>query len=211
MPQSILRRSAAQSLLGCALVVALLGSPVSAELGPEIEGLFRATEYYEINFLADMIDHHAMTIAMSELCEDRAVHQELLAMCVQMAAAQTAEIIQMQTWLNQWYNLDYQPALDDEDLHHLQMLGETTGAEFEIMFLRLMIAHHDGAVKQAVPCTMRAEHAELADLCVEMHDMQIQEIAQMRDWLCDWYDICDPNDQSPTIAITWGAVKSLHR
>ena len=204
-------RSATRLLLGIVVVVSLLGSPASARLDEEFDAPYRAAEYFEINFLAQMINHHGMAVAMADLCGGRAVHQDLVTFCEQMAAAQGAEIAQMQTWLEQWFGLQHQPMMDDSGMQQLAMLGATTGEEFEVMFLRMMIAHHDGAIKSALPCTQRAVHEELAELCADMHDMQMQEITQMRGWLCNWYDLCSPDDQSATVATTWGAVKSLYR
>ena len=58
---------------------------------------------FEIRFLEGMIDHHAMAVHMSELLHLQATHSELRSLGDSIAVAQSAEITQMQTWLQQWY------------------------------------------------------------------------------------------------------------
>ncbi len=202
-------RRAAAILPGSALAFLLVCAPATAQPDQGFDDPFRAAEYFDANFLTHMIDHHAMAVAMAELCDGRAVHAELQALCTQMAADQNAEVAQMQVWLDQWYGLQHDPVMDDEGMHQLEMLDGATGEDFEIMFMTMMIAHHHGAVKVVVPCSERADHEELADLCAGMHDMQLEEIVQMETWLCEWYGIC--GGQSPVLTTTWSTVKALHR
>lgn len=61
--------------------------------------------------MQDMIDHHNMAVMMAGLCEDRAIHEELLALCDQIATSQSAEIEDMQAWLHDWYGINYEPEM----------------------------------------------------------------------------------------------------
>jgi uncharacterized protein (DUF305 family) len=54
-----------------------------------------------------------------------------------------------------------------------------------------MIEHHSQAVKEGVKCERRAYHDELRNMCANMVQSQLQEIAQMQNWLCEWYGVCD--------------------
>jgi uncharacterized protein (DUF305 family) len=67
---------------------------------------------YEVRFLTGMIDHHAMAVMMTSLCEGRAVHDEFLALCEQITSAQSQEISVMQDWLQDWYGLAYEPEMN---------------------------------------------------------------------------------------------------
>ena len=64
-----------------------------------------AQSRYELRFMTEMIDHHAMAVEMGEMCLSRAVHPELLAMCQEIIAAQMQEIETMQAWLQDWYGV----------------------------------------------------------------------------------------------------------
>jgi uncharacterized protein (DUF305 family) len=149
------------------------------------------TARYEIRFLEGMIDHHAMAVMMAEMCLDHAVHPELLALCEDIMATQSQEIAVMQSWLQAWYGMAYEPQLPPG--HHQSMhqrVTRMTPQEFEIWFLRTMIRHHAGAIREAEGCLDRADHPELLSLCQNIIVTQRAEIQQMQAWLCDWYGLC---------------------
>ena len=52
--------------------------------------------------MEDMIDHHAMAVMMAEMCTMKVVHPELITLCQNIIASQSAEIQMMQTWLQDW-------------------------------------------------------------------------------------------------------------
>lgn len=55
-------------------------------------------------FLTEMIVHHEGAVEMAEAALQHARHQELRDMADDIITAQTAEIAQMKTWLNEWYS-----------------------------------------------------------------------------------------------------------
>ena len=145
---------------------------------------------YEVRFMEEMIDHHAMAVMMGELCLEKAVHEELRTMCEEIIAAQTQEIETMQSWLQEWYGISYEPQMKPGDMQQMEKLAATSGEEFEIMFMEMMIKHHEKAIKQATICTDRAYHDELVNMCENIIATQQAEIEQMQTWLCEWYGIC---------------------
>ena len=150
----------------------------------------RSTVNFEIKFMTDMIDHHQMAIEMAEICVDQAVHEELRAMCRDIIAAQSQEIQRMQSWLQQWYGVSYQPTMKPGDEKMLERLASLSGAEFEIAFMEMMIKHHEKAIKEGEHCLDKAAHAELRQLCENIIATQSAEIAQLQEWLCAWYGRC---------------------
>ncbi len=58
---------------------------------------------FEIAFMTQMIKHHRRAIVESSVCLKRAYHDDLVSMCEDIIAAQSAEIVQMRTWLCEWY------------------------------------------------------------------------------------------------------------
>jgi uncharacterized protein (DUF305 family) len=149
-----------------------------------------ATAQYEIRFLESLIDHHMMAVLTAQLCEDLALHEDLLMLCQQIEAAQTAEIEEMQTWLEDWYGISYEPEMTRQMQRQIEELGSLSGADFEIAFMTMMISHHETAVTEGDRCAERAYHQDLIELCEDIVVTQSMEIAVMEDWLCDWYDIC---------------------
>lgn len=73
----------------------------------------------------------------------------------------------------------------------MQKLAATTGAAFEIEFMKSMIRHHWTAIIQARQCQQRAYHPDLIAMCHEIETMQQAEIAELGAWLCSWYQICN--------------------
>lgn len=163
----------------------------SAALGPaSAPAPSPAAAHYEIDFMTDMIDHHHMAIMMSEMCLEKAVHEELRALCEQIIAAQQAEIALMQGWLQGWYGISYAPQMKPGDERMMEKLAALSPEEFEIAFMEMMIKHHAKAVKEGEHCLERAYHEELRQLCENIIATQTEEIALMQAWLCAWYGIC---------------------
>ena len=140
--------------------------------------------------MTGMIDHHQMAIEMAQICIEKAQHPELRQMCRNIIATQTAEIRQMQTWLQDWYGISYVPTMKPGDQKMLERLASLNGAEFEIEFMEMMIKHHEKAIKEGRHCLDKAFHAELRALCERIIAAQAAEIAQMQTWLCQWYGRC---------------------
>ena len=146
---------------------------------------------YEIDFMKDMIDHHASAVAMGGLCIKRAVHEELREMCKQVVRDQIHEIEQMQSWLKEWYDIKYRPHIGRDDRQMITHLARHKGNKFDLHFMHMMIMHHGMAIEMSQTCLTNAYHEELLNLCGTMSQTQAAEIEQMQVWLCEWYDHCD--------------------
>jgi uncharacterized protein (DUF305 family) len=146
------------------------------------------TARFEVDFLIDMIDHHAMAVGLAETCLENATHEELSSLCQSILETQQQEIQQMQTWLSDWYGITHVPQMTEGDMRSMEKLAGLSGAAFEIRFMESMIRHHWRAVGEAEKCFDNAEHQELIELCSNIRDTQLAEIVQMQTWLEEWYD-----------------------
>jgi uncharacterized protein (DUF305 family) len=169
-------------------VIALAGGAPLRASGPAPT---QSQSTYEVRFMTSMIDHHSMAVIMGEMCLDKAVHEELRTLCSTIVATQTEEIQTMQSWLAIWYGISYAPQMTAGMQAQMDELAALSGAEFETMFLKMMIRHHWKAVVMGSACIDRAYHPELVSLCANIVEAQTAEITQMRAWLCQWYGICD--------------------
>ena len=151
-----------------------------------------AAANFEIKFMEDMIDHHMMAIMMAEVCLEKAIHEELVSTCENIIATQSQEMMMMQTWLQDWYGVSYEPEMNPGAMRQMEKLAE----EFEIAFMEEMIKHHRGAIKEGEKCLDKAYHPELLNLCQNIIATQSQEIEMMQTWLCEWYGICKASSPS---------------
>ena len=149
-----------------------------------------AARQFEIDFLQDMIDHHAMAVMMAELCVEKGVRPELASLCEQIQAAQSQEIVQMQAWLQDWYGITHEPEMMPGAMKMMERMASLDVASFEVEFMEMMIRHHRKAVVEGEMCIRRAYHEELRELCEAIVEAQTAEIALMQSWLCQWYGRC---------------------
>lgn len=64
----------------------------------------------------------------------------------------------------------------------MRALDGKTGAEFDAIFLREMIVHHEGAVAMAKAALVQAEDQRIKDLATAIIAAQEKEIADMQSW-----------------------------
>ena len=130
--------------------------PLSAEQAIEIAD----TSYSpaDAQFMRDMVPHHHQALEMAELVAARTNRPELIDVAGRIEASQGDEIEFMQRWLSERGEPVPDPAAHAAMHTHHSMAGMATpeqmaelaaaeGIDFDRLFLKLMIAHHEGAVK----------------------------------------------------------------
>lgn len=74
----------------------------------------------------------------------------------------------------------------------IEELAQKSGDEFEIMYINLLIPHHEGAIEMAEMVVNDAPHQEVRDAAAQIIADQQQEINDLTTWLQQWYGQ-DPN------------------
>jgi uncharacterized protein (DUF305 family) len=105
----------------------------------------------DIMFLQMMIPHHQQAVDISNLAMKTSKDSELLALAKKIATDQAAEIIQMKAWLNDagatmgmGHSMEGMGGmLNDAEL---SALNAETGTKFDLLWLKGMTGHHDGAI-----------------------------------------------------------------
>ncbi|WP_252259106.1 DUF305 domain-containing protein [Erythrobacter aurantius] len=124
----------------------------------------------DVAFMQGMIVHHQQAVEMAKLVEDRTNNEDVVTVAGRILSSQADEIEFMNQWLSDRGEKTVMVGMDhsgmdhsgmDHSMHamvdHSQMSGMATpeqmaklasleGAEFDRMFLGLMIAHHEGAI-----------------------------------------------------------------
>ncbi len=111
----------------------------------------------DVRFMSSMIGHHAQAIEMSRLAPERAGSGSVRILAERIISAQEDEIATMQQWLRD----RGEPVPEVHAGHHaghealmpgmatpeqMARLAAASGPEFDMLFLNLMIQHHQGAV-----------------------------------------------------------------
>lgn len=147
----------------------------------------------DIRFAQEMIPHHRQAVEMAALVPDRSDDPALIDLAARVQQAQDPEITAMTGWLEAWgaavpepgghAGMDHgaMPGMMTED--QMAQLESATGAEFDRMWLEMMIAHHEGAVRMARTELAEGEFGEARAMAQEIIDTQQAEIQQMRTML----------------------------
>jgi uncharacterized protein (DUF305 family) len=109
----------------------------------------------DVLFLQQMIPHHEQAILLSTLAPDRTNSESILDLAKRIESSQHDEILFMEDWLGSRGEESHHIKISN---HHMKMMGMATktqieelsalnGFSFDDLFLRLMIAHHRGAIQ----------------------------------------------------------------
>jgi uncharacterized protein (DUF305 family)/polyhydroxyalkanoate synthesis regulator phasin len=111
----------------------------------------------DVSFMQGMIIHHHQALLMSRLATQRTNNKTLLDLANRIDVSQADEIAFMQTWLLEREEIAPEPSKGHQEHQEHSMAGMATPAQmaqlaaskstdFDRLFLKLMIAHHDGAI-----------------------------------------------------------------
>lgn len=151
----------------------------------------------DVTFAQEMIPHHQQAIEMADLAEPRAESQAVKDLATDIEAAQGPEIETLTGWLESWGEdvpEEGLSSMDHGDMSSDDMGGMMTedemadleaasGAEFDQMFLTMMIEHHEGAIEMAKTERSEGEFPEAVDMAKEIETTQAEEIQTMQDLL----------------------------
>ena len=159
----------------------------------------------DVRFMTGMIGHHAQALVMSHLAPGNGASEEILVLTGRIINAQTDEIAVMQTWLRDRDrpapdvdargNVTGGATMPGHEMHEPEMrmagmlstaqldeLRAARGRDFDRLFLRYMIQHHNGAVEM-VHELFATDGAAQDDLVFKLaSDIQVDqatEIARM--------------------------------
>jgi uncharacterized protein (DUF305 family) len=148
----------------------------------------------EAGFARDMIVHHAQAVQMAEIIRDKTKSDSMRLLVSDISLTQQAQIGIMQGWLQAWGLpiTGSEPAMawmghPTEGL----MPGIATPDEIDrlytlppdradVLFLRLMISHHEAAIPMAQAILKRTDEPEVSQLATAIIESQRAEIENMK-------------------------------
>ncbi|MFI5640665.1 DUF305 domain-containing protein [Streptomyces goshikiensis] len=149
-------------------------------------------------YVRGMIEHHRQALTMSALAPDRASAEAVKGLAERIAAAQKPEIGAMERWLARYpapggaggaggtggtggsggHDHGAMPGMATEQ--QLKELADARGTDFDRLFLKLMTAHHEGALKMAGQALAGGNNVAVEEMATEVVATQTAEIHRMR-------------------------------
>lgn len=192
-PLASSRRWDEPSVLAC-LAVLLAGAVLLGLLaGPDAPGDTSA----DAGFARDMATHHEQAVEMAEAIRARSPAKDIAVLATDIALTQQAQIGRMRGWLDAWGLAPTGRELPMTWMGHpagglmpgmasraeIAALAEAATPDAEVVFLRLMIRHHQGGVLMAEGAVARARTPDVRRLAEGIIGAQRREISLMHDML----------------------------
>lgn len=178
------------------LLLAVIGCSSSGKAGSSGSAGFNNAD---VTFAQAMTPHHQQAVEMADMALKQGKNAKVLDLAKRIKAAQDPEIVKLQGWLKKWGGSpstgDSGSSMHDSgsSMHGSMTMGEgmmsakdmaqlskATGAEFDKMFLAMMIGHHQGAVTMAKTELKDGKSTEAKSLATSIINAQETEIAEMK-------------------------------
>lgn len=152
--------------------------------GSDASGL----EMNEYMFAEMMIPHHQQAVDMSDLALKKSTNPGVLDLAKRIKDSQSAEIIQMQSWLG---SSESKSMMSDHSGHSMggmlteeefSKLESSSGVTFDTLFLEGMIVHHEGAIDMS-RMIKDTTNQEINLFGINVIEVQSAEIREMKELL----------------------------
>jgi uncharacterized protein (DUF305 family) len=164
----------------------------------------------EAGFARDMATHHAQAVEMAFVIRDASQDERLRALAYDIIVTQATQRGVFMGWLQQWGlgqasagprmawmasapGMQGMPHGSDGSMlmpgmaspAELALLRAATGTDAEVLFLQLMIRHHEGGVHMARAVVAQSKREEVVTMARSIDETQAAEIAAMRSMLAE--------------------------
>ncbi|MBK3638852.1 DUF305 domain-containing protein [Streptomyces sp. MBT97] len=173
-----------------------------ASTGASADATAGAHNAQDVAFAQGMIPHHRQALEMARLAAGRASSAQVKDLAARVEKAQDPEIKTMSGWLTAWGEdvpaasgsaAESMPGMDHSagsgmpgmmDASGMDALEKASGAEFDSMFLTMMIEHHKGAVEMATTEKNKGAYraaTSMADAIITAQTAEITEMTKLLD------------------------------
>ena len=143
---------------------------------------------YDLQFLDTMAKHHTAAIQMAGMAEAKVKYPELKKLVATIRSDQQKEVDQIRSWRDQWYpgaasaeNMQM-PGTGAMNMDISQVQSTKAGPGYDVMFIDMMVPHHESAVAMSRDALEKAEHQDIKTLAQQIIDEQTREIDHMKKW-----------------------------
>ncbi|MFI1330442.1 DUF305 domain-containing protein [Streptomyces sp. NPDC020845] len=149
----------------------------------------------DFSYVRMMIQHHRQALVMTALAPDRAKSSKVKRLAERISAGQKPEIEAMKGWLQTNGGTDgiteggtagHEGGHDHGSMpgmatqKQLDQLRAASGAEFDKLFLKLMITHHSGAISMATDVLAQGNNVKVEEMADDVIAQQSAEIRRMQ-------------------------------
>jgi uncharacterized protein (DUF305 family) len=199
-----MRKFSAVPALALGLSLALTGCGSDDSEGSS--ATVSTTEHNEadVTFATQMIQHHAQALSMVDMTMSRDLDPKVAVLAEDIRQAQAPEIETMSGWLQEWgedipetvrdhanaesdmegmdsdTGTDLPGMMSDDDMAALEGASD---AEFQDMWLEMMVRHHEGAVQMARSEEVDGQFKAAVDLSKKIQKAQTAEIGTLKNLL----------------------------
>ncbi|MFC8665197.1 DUF305 domain-containing protein [Streptomyces sp. NPDC057199] len=200
--RSLIRRTALVAATATAALVLAACGDNGHDMGsmgfdsntPSATALAKAGDHNDadVAFATEMIQHHRQAVDMAGMADSRGSSQEVKDLATKIKGAQDPEIKTMSGWLTSWgeqvpedmsgmeghdMTSEMPGMMSSEDMDKLE---KASGAEFDTMFLEMMVKHHEGAIEMAETEKKGGKDDAAQKLADDVVTAQTAEIEQMK-------------------------------
>jgi uncharacterized protein (DUF305 family) len=185
---------------GLALVLVLAGVIGGIALGRSTATTYGPAEgSVDVGFLQDMLVHHSQAVEMAVWARNNTANPEIRQLAFDIESTQTAQVGRMQGWLTLWGEPLTPPSgqfmgwmgmptpampgmASPEDLARLRA---STGPALDVVFLQLMLRHHQGGLPMMQAAADEASVPAVRALAQSMVTSQSAEATVMTQMLAE--------------------------
>lgn len=148
---------------------------------------------YDLQFIDTMIQHHQGAIQMAQMALEKAQNPTIKKMAKNMVDAQEKEIAKMKKMRAKSYankpeavNMDFPGMMDSMKGMDMEKLGKSSGQDFDLNFINMMIPHHQGAISMAQDALKNAGNKkikEMAQNIIKKQNKEVTKLEKIRDEL----------------------------
>lgn len=158
------------------------------------QGMKMADAPYDLHYIDMMIEHHQMGIEMAKMAQNKASHAELKDLATKMAEDQQKDADQLKKWRDEWYagkpKSDHMnmPGMSGMKMPEMDMgkLEAASGNDFDVMFIDMIVPHHQMAIDMSKEALKKGAHAPLKTFARTTIDKQQKEKLQLSKWRTAW-------------------------
>ncbi|MFI6506851.1 DUF305 domain-containing protein [Streptosporangium sp. NPDC050855] len=141
----------------------------------------------DVTYVRNMVVHHRQALDMAALAPTRGEHTRLKGLASRIKDTQGPEIQFMISWLQQQgvsapdHHARHEGMAGMATPEQMEALKAASGKDFDRLFIKLMTAHHLGAITMSEKLLVSGSHQRIEELANDVSVTQSAEIRRMRE------------------------------